>query len=81
MNPAIAGAIRDHTVSQANMPQYERAHSLFGYNDDSDASGTEEEAAVAGAEGFASFGREPRCPGATCDRRRTTLAVASSTCR
>ena len=29
--------------------------------DDSDASDTEEEAAVAGAEGFARFGREPRC--------------------
>ena len=61
MNPAIAGAIRDHTVSQANMPRYERARSLFGYNDDSDASDTEEKAAVAGAEGFARFGREPRC--------------------
>ena len=61
MNPAIAGAIRDHTVSQANMPRYERARSLFGYQDDSGASDTEEEAAVAGAEGFARFGREPRC--------------------
>ena len=61
MNPAIAGAIRDHTASQANMPRYERARSLFGYNDDAGASDTEEEAAVAGAKGFARFGREPRC--------------------
>jgi len=61
MNPAIAGAIRDHTVSQANMYRYERARSLFGYQDDSDASDTEEEAAAAGVAGFASFGRERRC--------------------
>ena len=61
MNPAIAGAICDRTVGQANMPRYKRARSLFGYNGDSDASDTEEEAAVVGAEGFASFGREPRC--------------------
>ena len=61
MNPAIAGAIRDHTASQANIPRYERARSLFGYIDDSDASDTEEEAAAAGAEDFAKFGREPRC--------------------
>ena len=43
------------------MPRYERARSLFGYNDDSDALDTEEEAAVASAEGFTRFGREPRC--------------------
>ena len=61
MNPAIAGAIRDHTVSRANMPRYERARSLFGYQDDSGASDTEEKAAVAGVAGFARFGREPRC--------------------
>ena len=47
MNPAIAGAIRDHTVSQRNMPRYERARSLFGYQDDSGASDTEEETAAA----------------------------------
>ena len=61
MNPAIAGAVRDHTVSQANMPRYEQARSLFGYNDTSDAPDTEEEPAAADAEGFARFGREPRC--------------------
>jgi len=65
MSPAIAGAIRDHTVSQANMPRYERARSLFGYNDDSDASDTEEEAAAVGVEGFAKSGREAR----RCDVR------------
>ena len=43
------------------MPRYERARSLFGYQDDSGASGTEEEAAVAGVAGFARFGRERRC--------------------
>ena len=42
------------------MHRYERARSLFGYNDDSDASDTEEEAAAVGAEGFAKFGREDR---------------------
>ena len=63
MNPAIAGAIRDHTVSQRNMSRYEKARSLFGYQDDSDASDTEEEAAAAGVPGFASFGRERRCDG------------------
>ena len=61
MNPAIAGAIRDHTVSQANMLRYERARSLFGYQDDSDASDTEEEADAVGAAGFAGFGRDRRC--------------------
>ena len=61
MNPALAGAIRDHTVSQRNMPRYEKARSLFGYQDDSDASDTEEEAAAAGVAGFARFGRERRC--------------------
>ena len=61
MNPAIAGAIRDHTVSRTNMSRYERARSLFGYQDDSDASDTEEEAAAAGVAGFARFGRERRC--------------------
>ena len=60
-NPAIAGAIRDHTVSQANMPRYERARSLFGHKDDSGASDTEEEAAAAGVAGFARSGRERRC--------------------
>ena len=40
MNPALAGAIRDHTVSQRNMPRYEKARSLFGYQGDSDASDT-----------------------------------------
>ena len=61
MNPAIAGAIRDHTVSKGNMARYERARSLFGYNDDSDASDTEEEAAAVGAHGLAKFGRAARC--------------------
>ena len=61
MNPAIAGAIRDHTVSQRNMPRYEKARSLFGYQDDSGASDTEEEATAAGVAGFARFGRERRC--------------------
>ena len=60
-NPAIAGAVRDHTASQANMPRYEQARSLFGYDDDSNAPDTEEEAAAIGAEGFAKFGREARC--------------------
>ena len=61
MNPAIAAAVHDHTVSKYNLHRYERARSLFGYNDDSDASDTEEEAAAVGAEGFAKFGRESRC--------------------
>ena len=61
MNPAIAGAIRDHTVSQRNMSRYERARSLFGYQADSGASDTEEEAAAAGVAGFARFGHERRC--------------------
>ena len=78
MTPAIAGAICDHTVSQANMSRYERARSLFGYHDDSDASDTEEEAAAAGAAGFAGFGRQRRCDARW---RRTTLALASSSCR
>ena len=60
MNPAIAAAVHDHTVSKANLLRYERSRSLFGYNDDSDASDTEEEAAAVGAEGFAKFGREHR---------------------
>ena len=43
------------------MPRYEKARSLFGYQDDSGASDTEEEAAAAGVAGFARFGRERRC--------------------
>ena len=78
MNPAIAAAVHDHTVSKANMHRYERARSLFGYNDDSDASDTEEEAAAVGAEASPSLGESPA---ATLAGRRTTLAVPSSSSR
>ena len=61
MNPEVAEVVRRHTVSARNQGRYERSLSLFGYNDDSDASDTEEEAAMAGAAGTPSFGREVRC--------------------
>ena len=61
MNLAIAEVVRRHTVSAHNQGRYERSRSLFGYNDDSDASDTEEEAEAVGAAGTAAFGREVRC--------------------
>ena len=60
MNPEVAELVRRHTVSARNQGRYERSRSLFGYNDDSDASDTEEEAAMAGVHGTAKFGREVR---------------------
>lgn len=60
MNPEVAELVRRHTVSARNQGRYERSRSLFGYNDDSDASDTEEEAAMVGADGTAKFGREVR---------------------
>ena len=60
MNPEVAELVRRHTVSARNQGRYERSRSLFGYNDDSDASDTEEEAAMAGVHGTATFGREVR---------------------
>ena len=41
--------------------KYERSRSLFGYNDDSNAPDTEEEAEAVGAAGTAAFGREVWC--------------------
>lgn len=61
MNPAIAELVSRHTVSAYNMGRYERSRSLFGYNEDSDASDTEEEANEVGARGYCSFGRETCC--------------------
>ena len=58
MNPEVAELVRRHTVSARNQGRYERSRSLFGYNDDSDASDTEEEAAMAGVPGTANFGRQ-----------------------
>jgi hypothetical protein len=60
MNPDVAELVRRHTVSARNQRRYERSRSLFGYNDDSDASDTEEEAAMAGVPGTANFGRQVR---------------------
>ena len=60
MNPEVVEVIRRHTVSARNQGRYERSRSLFGYNDDSDTSDTEEEAATAGVYGTVSFGREVR---------------------
>ena len=61
MNYAIAEVVRRHTVSAHNQGRYERSRSLFGYNDDSDASDTEEEAEPVGAAGTAAVGQEVRC--------------------
>ena len=53
MNPEVAEVVRRHTVSARNQGRYERSRSLFGYNGDSDDSDTEEEEAMAGADGTA----------------------------
>ena len=56
MNPAIAEVERRHTMGAYNHGRYEWSRSLFGYNGDSDASDTEEEAEAVGAAGTAAFG-------------------------
>ena len=61
MNYAIAEVVRRQTVSARNQERYEQLRSLFGYNGDSGASDTEEEAEAVGAVGTAAFGREVRC--------------------
>ena len=61
MNPEVAELVRcRHIVSARNQGRYERSRSLIGYNNDSDASDTEEEEAMAGVDGTAKFGREVR---------------------
>ena len=56
MNPAITEVVRRHTASAYIQGRYERSRSLFGYNDDSGASDTEEEEEAVGAAGTAVFG-------------------------
>ena len=77
MNPEVAELVRRHTVSARNQRRYERSRSLFGYNDDSDASDTEEEAAMQALMGPRNLGErfETRCDG-----HRTMRVLASSSC-
>ena len=78
MNPDVAELVRRQTVSARNQGRYERSRSLFGYNDDSDASDTEEE-----AEQWQAF-LGPRTLGdrfeTRCDGHRTMRELASSSC-
>ena len=78
MNPAIAAAVHDHTVSKANMHRYERARSLFGYNDDRTRPTRRRRRPRSVRRASPSLGESPA---ATLAGRRTTLAVPSSSCR
>ena len=80
MNPAVAEVVRRHTVSARNQGRYERSRSLFGYNGDSVASDTEEEAEMAGAAGIAAFGREVRCEMRWAQNYARMRVLRSSSC-